>query len=96
MLGIAALAFYKREKPTVIYINVSTKWSDDRLLARGRHDDSSLSKINKRLKWFDDKVVPAIEYMKKNPFYNFIEVNGEQSIEKVHADIIAAYDYSSR
>lgn len=90
-----ALDFYKREKPVVIYINVSNKWSDDRLLARGRYDDSSLSKINKRLKWFDDEVLPAIEYLKRDPFYRFIEVNGEQSIEKVHAEIIAAYDYAS-
>jgi|SRR3989344_6855383 len=89
----SALEFYKRQKPTVIYINVSNKWSDDRLLARGRHDDSSLSKINKRLKWFDAKVVPAIEYLKKNSFYKFIEVNGEQPIEKVHRDIIEAYGH---
>ena len=87
-----ALDFYKRERPVVIYINVSNKWSDERLLARGRYDDSSLSKINKRLKWFDDEVLPAVEYLKKNPFYKFIEVNGEQSIAKVHVDIVAAYD----
>lgn len=87
----SALKFYKREESTVIYINVSNKWSDDRLLARGRYDDSSLAKINKRLKWFDDEVVPAIEYFRKNSFYKFIEVDGEQPIEKVHADIIAAY-----
>ncbi len=90
-----ALEFYKREKPAVIYLNVSNKWSDDRLLARGRHDDTSLYKINKRLKWFDDKVMPAIEYLKKNSFYKFIEVNGEQPIEKVHADIIARYEYAN-
>ena len=90
-----ALEFYRRERLTVIYINVSDKWSDDRLLARGRYDDSSLSKINKRLKWFDDKVVPAIEYLKKNPLYKFIEINGEQTVEQVHADIVSAYDHTS-
>ncbi len=88
----SALKFYKREKPTVIYINVSNKWSDDRLLGRGRADDRSLSKINKRLKWFDDEVLPAIEYFKKNKAYRFIEVNGEQKVEKVHSDIVSAYD----
>lgn len=87
----SALDFYKRESPTVIYIDVSRKWSEDRLLARGRADDKSLSKITKRLDWFDKDVLPAIEYFKNNPFYKFIEVNGEQTIEKVHADIIAKY-----
>lgn len=88
----SALKFYKREKPTVIHLNVSDKWSDDRLLARGRADDKSLSKINKRLKWFDEQVMPAIKYFKSNKMFNFIEVNGEQSREKVHKDIISLYD----
>ena len=91
----SALKFYKRDKPTVIYIDVSNKWSDERLLARGRQDDSSLSKINKRLKWFDDEVMPAIEYFRTNPLYRFLEINGEQSAEKVHADIIAVYEHST-
>ena len=90
-----AMKFYNRKNPTVIYVNVSNKWSDDRLLSRGRHDDDSLAKINKRLKWFDDEVLPAIEYLREDPFYKFIEVNGEQTIEKVHADIVTAYDHSS-
>lgn len=88
-----ALEFYERERPTVIYINVSNKWSEERLLARGRADDTTLQKINKRLGWFDEMVLPAVEYFKANPLYRVIEVNGEQPIEKVHADIIAAYDY---
>src|SRR3989344_1366280 len=91
----SALKFYKRERPTIIYIDVSNKWSDERLLARGRRDDSSLSKINKRLKWFDDEVMPAIEYFRTNPLYRFLEINGEQSAEKVHADIIAVYEHST-
>ena len=88
----SALKFYKRENSSIIYLNVSRKWSEDRLLARGRSDDKTLIKINKRLDWFDKDVVPAIEYFKTNPLYRFLEINGEQTIEKVHADIIAAYD----
>ncbi|MGB3921825.1 MAG: nucleoside monophosphate kinase [Minisyncoccia bacterium] len=88
----SALKFYKREKPIVIYIDVSNKWSDDRLLARGRADDRSLSKINKRLKWFDEQVVPAIEYFRRTPYFRLIQVSGEQAIEKVHADIMREYD----
>ena len=88
----SAIKFYKRQKPTVIYITVSNKGPDDRLLARGRADDKSLERINKRLKWFDEEVMPAIKYFKSNKMYRFIEVNGEQSVEKVCSEIISAYD----
>ena len=88
-----ALHFYERERPTVIYLNVSREWSEKRLLGRGRSDDLNLGKIDKRLDWFDKDVMPAVEYFKQNPFYRFIEVNGEQSVERVHADLVAEYAY---
>ena len=91
----SAFTFYKREKPTVIYLSVSRDWSEKRLLSRGRADDFRLAKIEKRLDWFDKDVMPAVEYFKKNPFYRFFDVNGEQSVEQVHAEIIAAHDYSA-
>ena len=87
----SALEFYKREKPTVVYIDVSRDWSEKHLLARNRMDDTNISKIDKRLDWFDENVLPAIEYFRKTPIYNFVDINGEQSIEKVHSDIVSAY-----
>lgn len=90
-----AMRFYGREKPTVIYLNVSREWSEERLLARGRQDDITLEKIDKRLDWFDKDVVPALNYFKSDPLYRLIEINGEQSIEKVHSDIVASYDYQA-
>ncbi len=90
-----AMRFYAREKPTVIHINVGRKWSEERLLARGRSDDLNLEKIDKRLDWYDKDVIPAVNYFKSDPFYRFVEVDGEQSIEKVHSDIVAAYEYEA-
>jgi adenylate kinase family enzyme len=90
-----ALRFYAREQPTVIHLNVSREWSEEKLLKRGRQDDLTLEKIDKRLDWFDKDVVPALNYFKSDPFYRYIEVNGEQSIEKVHSDIVASYDYTA-
>ncbi len=87
-----ALWFYQREKPAVIYINVSRKWSEEKLLRRGRSDDVNISRIDKRLDWFDKDVIPSIEYFKTNPFFRVIEVNGEQSVEKVHEEIISKYE----
>ena len=79
----SALNFYKREQPTVIYLNVSRDWSERRLLSRGRTDDLNLAKIDKRLDWFDRDVMPAVEYFRHNPYYRFFDVNGEQPIEVV-------------
>ncbi|MFZ2484966.1 MAG: nucleoside monophosphate kinase [Minisyncoccia bacterium] len=90
-----AMKFYGRENPTIIHLDVSRKWSEDRLLSRGRMDDRSISKITKRLNWFDEDTLPAIEYFKTNKIYKFIEVNGEQPINKVHTDIVEAYEHAS-
>lgn len=88
-----ALEFYKREKPTIIYLNVSEKWSEDRLLSRARSDDSSLTKIEKKLKWFDESVLPVLDYFKEDPYYTYIEIDGEQPVEKVFKDIVKELEY---
>ena len=86
-----ALDFYKRGGATVIYINVGTRWAEERLLARGRSDDKTIAKITKRLNWFDEDTWPAVEYFRDNSYYRFIEIDGEQSIDQVHRDIIEQY-----
>jgi adenylate kinase len=80
--------FYNREKPTVVYLDVSREESTKRLLKRGRADDQ-LEDIERRLDWFDRDVVPALEYYRNNPKYKFIEVDGEQTIEKIHEDLMS-------
>src|SRR3989344_985591 len=77
----AALKFYKREKPCVIVLNVSRKWSMDRLKERGRYDDAE-KEINRRLDWYDANVAPTIEYFKKDAYYKYLEIDGEQPVEK--------------
>ena len=88
----SAMKFYKRDKTAIISIEVSKKWSTEKLLARGRTDDTREDIIN-RLGWYEAEVTPAIEYFKRDPFYTFISVNGEQTIEKVHADIMEKLDW---
>lgn len=84
----SAMHFYDRERPHVIVIDVSENWARERLLARGRHDDSTPD-INRRLDWYKSDVEPTLDFFKNNSYYRFIEINGEQSIEKVHADILS-------
>jgi adenylate kinase family enzyme len=84
-----ALNFYKRGRAKVVYINVSREESEKRLLARGRKDDKKSGDIEKRLNWFDNDVVPAVVYLSKNENYDFFDIDGEQSVEDVHKELIS-------
>lgn len=81
-----ALLFYKFSKIHIIHLNVSRAWSEKHLLSRGRSDDATLAKIDTRLNWFETDVVPAIEYF-KNSEHDYVEIDGEQTIEEVHSSI---------
>ncbi len=87
-----AMKFFRREQPVVIYLKVHREWSFNHLMERakteGRPDDTPAS-INKRLDWFDRDVLPAINYYRRDRDYDFVEINGENSIEEVHREIMA-------
>ena len=88
-----AIEFYKRERPIVIYIDVSREWSKQHLIARatkeGRKDDSNEASIDKRLNYFEKEVYPAIEYFSKNAGYRFLHVKGEQTVEEVTKEMMS-------
>ncbi len=88
----SAFDFYKIEKPNIVLINVSEKWSFTRMTERKRADDTP-EKIQNRLNWYEKDVRPSVEYFRDKPNYSFIEINGEQSIEDVHKDIIKALGF---
>lgn len=84
----SAFKFYQRQKPFIIYINVSESWSRERLLARKRADDTT-EDIEIRLAWFETEVVPAIDFFREKEDYSFVDVIGEQPIQDVHKEIIS-------
>lgn len=85
----SALKFYGRTQVHVIHMNVSRQWSTERLLSRGRNDDEE-EKIKRRLDAYDRDVLPVLEYFKERKGYQFHDINGERSIEEIHADIMSA------
>lgn len=85
----SAFDFYKIKNLNIILIKVSENWSFTRMMERKRADDTP-EKIQNRLDWYEKDVVPSFEYFRDKPGYNFIEINGEQSVENVHKDIIKA------
>jgi adenylate kinase len=86
------LSFFHRDKPIVIHLDVSREWSKKRLEGRGRADDLSPEKINRRLDWYEKDVLPAINYYVDNPNYQYLKINGEQTIEEVHEEIKRALE----
>lgn len=82
-----ALEFYNRKDIFVIYLETTSDEVTERLLKRGRADDTP-SGIAQRLRWYETDVVPSINFFRENPRYRFLTINGTQPIEKVHADII--------
>lgn len=88
----SAFKFYRQERPTVVFLNVSREWSVVRLTDRNRSDDNP-GDIDARLNWFESDVEPAINFFKNDQYYNFLDINGEQSVDKVHADIVEAIEW---
>ena len=82
-----ALKFYKVEEPVVIYIKTSRETATQRMLSRERKDDTE-EKIKNRLDWFEKKVLKAIDFFREDDYYDFIEVDGEGTIEEIQAQIV--------
>ena len=83
------VSFFKREKIKIIYIELSKEEATKRMKLRGRDDDTDEG-ISKRFDEYVNKVVPAMNYFKDKAGYEILTINGEQSIEAVHQDIINA------
>lgn len=89
-----AFGFYDRfnisryAKPKVIFLDVSAEWSRERLKSRGRIDEMRQDQIDSRTHYFETAVMPAVEYLKNDSKFTFLHINGEQTIEEVHAEIL--------
>ena len=58
-----------------------------------RRKDENIESIKKRLSDYHNKTTEVLEYVRKND--NLIEINGEQSVEKVFEDIIKHIEKSN-
>ena len=82
-----AMEFYGRSDVVPIFLETSEEWSTQRMLGRGRSDDN-LKSIKKRMAYFEKDVAPVIDYYEKESKHKLIKVNGEQSVEAVHREIL--------
>jgi len=71
----------------VIYLNVSDKEALWRISGRSDvREDETLQAIRKRIGLFHELTQPVVDYYKTKQ--KMVEVDGEQSVEKVFADIV--------
>lgn len=76
--------WHNRPLPVCIYIDVSEKEATQRLLARGRADDTRAA-IRNRLKYFPKDVLPVIRYYRRHR--RLIRVDGSLAPELVSEQI---------
>ena len=83
----SVFSFYDMKTVWVINVDISPEESLKRLLLRKRFDDNT-EEIKKRLAWYETDVAPAVEFFRTNPNYKFLKIDGERSVEAIHADIV--------
>jgi len=81
------MKFFKRDNIKIIYIKLTEEEAMKRNLLRARVDDTEEG-LKKRFNEFTNNVVPSMNYFLEKDNYEIITINGEQSIEDVHKEII--------
>jgi adenylate kinase len=82
-----AMDFYARNDIHIIYIELDKEEASKRMMFRGRADDTPEG-IARRFDEYANNVIPSMNYFKDKPGYEIHVIDGKQSIEKVHGDII--------
>jgi len=86
------MEFFGRKDIKIIYIEVSKEEAVRRMTLRGRHDDTKEG-IARRFNEYVNNVIPSMNYFKDKDGYTLYTINGEQSKEDVHKDIIKALNF---
>jgi adenylate kinase family enzyme len=78
--------FLKKGEYYFIYLNISDKTAIKRALGRQRSREDTPKVIKERLRVFRKEILPTINYLKRNKA--LVEINGENSKEKIFQEIV--------
>ena len=81
------MKFYKRNQIKIIDVEVSEAEAIKRNMLRGRHDDTKEG-LALRIDRYKNKVIPSMNYFAEKEGYEIYKINGEQTAEEVHKEII--------
>jgi adenylate kinase len=87
-----AFEFYERENPTVFSFEVPDEVLVERLVEGRKRADDTPENVRERLRWFKQDVALALKFFEEHPYYRVVHLAGEQSVEKVQQDILAALE----
>lgn len=82
-----AMEFYGIGKVYPIFLDIGFESAKERLLGRRRADDNEES-IKERFDYYKRDVIPVAEYFRNESKNKLVEINGEQSIDGIHKDIV--------
>lgn len=80
------LGFYLRDQISVVYLETPEEIVRERMLARGRSDDTEES-IAERLRLYHEMTEPLLEHYQHRPQTEFVKVDGAQTVEAVQKAI---------
>lgn len=85
----SAFTFYERNEISIINLNTPEDVVRQRMIERARPDDTEES-IEERLRWYREETLPVITYYKERPHTNVHDIDGTDTIDGVHAQILTA------
>ena len=83
----SAMDYYNRKNIKVVHIDVSEDEVRKRMAERGRTDDKAQEVIERRIAWYNENVIPTINYLRMKPEYEVIDINGEQDIDEIQSEL---------
>lgn len=90
-----AFHFFEREVVDVINIETPEEIVRGRMQERARADDTADS-IEERLRWYREDTLPVLAYYRTRPNTRVHDLDGAQSIDGVHAQIMEVLGLSSK
>ena len=84
-----AFDFFERSNIQVINLDTPEAIVRERMLGRARADDTPES-IENRLRWYREDTLPVLEYYRQKENAAVHDIDGSNSIESVHEQIVSA------
>lgn len=88
-----ALDFFEREQLDVINLDTPEEVVRERMVSRARDDDTTDS-IETRLKWYRNDTLPVLDFYRHRPDTTVHDLDGTDSIDGVHEQILSALNLS--
>ncbi len=84
-----ALVFFERNNVHVINLDTPEEVVRARMQSRARADDTQAS-IEERLRWYREDTLPVLDYYRVRPDTTVHDIDGTDTVEDVHSQILEA------